>query len=204
MATATLALPEGLLNRRRRRAGLPAPVLVVDRARLADPFGAARRLPAGACVLLRDYDAADRRAFARALATLCRRRRLRFLVAGDRRLAAALGAGLHMPEAQARRGGMRGPLWRTAAAHGRAGLVRAARAGACAALLSPVFPTASHPGARPLGPVRFAALARSAPLPVYALGGIDPRRARRLAGTGACGLAGIGAFGPPPQYTCDT
>ena len=199
MMATTLALPAGVLNRRYRGKQPPAPVLVVDRARLADPLAAARRLPAGACVLLRDYDAADRPAFARALAALCRRRRLWFLVAGDRRLAMALGAGLHMPEAQARRGGVRGPRWLTAAAHGRAGLVRAARAGACAALLSPVFPTASHPGAPTLGPVRFAGLVRASPLPVYALGGIDARRARRLAGTGACGLAGVGAFAAARQ-----
>ena len=94
---------------------------------------------------------------------------------------------------------MRGPRWLTAAAHGRAGLVRAARAGARAALLSPVFPTASHPGAPTLGPVRFAGLVRASPLPVYALGGIDARRARRLAGTGACGLAGVGAFAAARQ-----
>ena len=182
-------------RRHARRGAPPALILVVDRARLADPLGAARRLPAGAAVLLRDYGAADRAPFARALAALCRRRRLRFLIGGDWRLAARLGAGLHMPEALARR--RRGHGWRTAAAHGRAGLCRAARAGAGAALLSPVFPTASHPGAAALGPVRFAGLVRAAGLPVYALGGLDAARTRRLAGTGARGIAAIGAFGAP-------
>ncbi len=175
---------------------LPATILIVDRARLAEPQAAVRRLPAGAAVLLRDYGAADRPAFARALAVLCRRRRLRFLVAGDWRLAARLGAGLHMPEALARR--RRGHGWRTAAAHGRAGLERAARAGAGAALLSPVFPTASHPGAPALGAVRFAALVRASRIPVYALGGVAANSAPRLAGAGACGIAAIGAFAAAP------
>lgn len=175
----------------RRVPHLPAAILIVERGRVADPLPAVRRLPAGAGVLLRDYGAGDRPSFARALAALCRRRRLAYLVAGDWRLAGRLGAGLHMPEALARRRRCR---WRTAAAHGRAGIERAARAGADAALLSPVFPTASHPGARTLGPVRFAALVRTARVPVYALGGVDAARARRLVGTGACGFAAIGAF----------
>jgi thiamine-phosphate pyrophosphorylase len=49
-----------------------------------------------------------------------------------------------------------------------------------AALLSPVFPTRSHPGAAVLGPLRFRLLARQAAMPVIALGGMDERTARRL------------------------
>ncbi len=87
-----------------------------------------------------------------------------------------------------------------AAAHGPAGLYRARRAGADAALLSPVYPTASHPRAPTLGPLRFAAWARRAPLPVYALGGVTAVTARRLAASNAAGLAGIGfAVGPPAR-----
>jgi thiamine-phosphate pyrophosphorylase len=56
----------------------------------------------------------------------------------------------------------------------------AARLGADAALLSPVFATRSHPGGATLGPVRFRLLARQAALPVIALGGMDARRARAL------------------------
>ena len=59
-------------------------------------------------------------------------------------------------------------------------------------ILSPVFPTDSHPGAPTLGPLRFAAWARRAPLPVYALGGVNAVTARRLAASNAAGLAGIG------------
>ena len=82
----------------------------------------------------------------------------------------------------------------TAAAHSRAALFRAARAGADAALLSPVFWTASHPLAPALGPLRFAAWCRSSPLPVYALGGISARTARRLRAGGGAGFAGISGF----------
>jgi thiamine-phosphate pyrophosphorylase len=56
----------------------------------------------------------------------------------------------------------------------------AARLGADAVLLSPVFPTATHPGGAVLGPVRFRLLARQSPLPVIALGGMTSARARAL------------------------
>lgn len=183
----------------RRHADLPRLIMITDRARGGDPLRAASRLPAGSAVILRDYGHPDRARLARDLAALCRRRRLLLLVAADARLAARVGAdGLHLPEAEAHRARAwrrRRPAWLiTAAAHSLPALWRARRAGADAALVGPVFATASHPGARPLGPVRFAALARLSPLPVYALGGIDATTARRLNGTGAQGFAAIGAF----------
>jgi thiamine-phosphate pyrophosphorylase len=52
-----------------------------------------------------------------------------------------------------------------------------------------VFESASPSAGRPLGPVRFAALARRAGLPVYALGGVRTKNAPRLLGSGAAGLA---------------
>jgi thiamine-phosphate pyrophosphorylase len=61
-------------------------------------------------------------------------------------------------------------------------------------ILSPVFPTRSHPGAPALGPLRWAALARRAAGPVVALGGVDGARARRLPRRTA-GLAAIDALG---------
>jgi thiamine-phosphate pyrophosphorylase len=187
---------------------LPLLILVTDEARLPDPAAAIRRLPPGAAVILRHYGAPDRAALARRLAALCRQRGVRLLIAGDWRLAIAVGAdGVHLPEAAARRGpaawGRGGPrrpgFLITAAAHSPAALERAARAGADAALLSPVFPTASHPGATGIGVVRFAAWCRKAPLPVYALGGIDRRTARRLAGAGAAGFAFLGALAAAPR-----
>lgn len=180
-------------------------VLMTDETRAADPGAAIAALPPGSIVVFRHYGAADRAGRAARIRRLCRTRRLLFLVAGDWRLARRLGAdGLHLPEHMAARGP--GP-WRlnrrpgaivTAAAHSRRALHRAFRAGADWALLSPVFATesagASKPGRTPLGPVRFAATARLSPLPVLALGGIGPATARRLAGTGAIGVAGVGGI----------
>ncbi len=59
------------------------------------------------------------------------------------------------------------------------------------ALLSPVFPTASHPGEPELGIERFKELAAQSSVPVVALGGIVPENRNRLAGFG---VAVIGAI----------
>jgi thiamine-phosphate pyrophosphorylase len=68
-----------------------------------------------------------------------------------------------------------------ATAHNLAEVGLANRARADAVLLSPMFPTRSHPGARALGPVRFRLLAAHAQMPVIALGGMTGQTARRLA-----------------------
>jgi len=60
--------------------------------------------------------------------------------------------------------------------------------------VSPVFATRSHPGARALGPIRFALMVRGLPIPVIALGGMTAKRARRLQLLGASGWAAIDAW----------
>ncbi|HYD24857.1 MAG TPA: thiamine phosphate synthase [Croceibacterium sp.] len=72
-------------------------------------------------------------------------------------------------------------LLRLATAHSLRDIGEANRLGADAMLLSPVFPTRSHPDARFLGPLRFRALAARARMPVIALGGVTADAARRLA-----------------------
>lgn len=187
------------LNRRHPEgAGLPAVILMTDWRRLPDPTPVIAGLPPGAMVILRHHEATNRADMARRLLEVCRRAGVLLSIAGDARLAAALGAdGLHLPE-HALRAGRRivsdPRLLVTAAAHSAPALCRAARAGAEAALLSPVFATASHPDAPVLGGHRFARLVREAALPVYALGGIDARTAPRLRPTGAVGIAAIGAL----------
>lgn len=187
-----------------RRAGLNFPrggrpaIVVTDTRRMPDPAAVAERLPRGTVVSFRHYESPERAAIGRRLASVCRRRGLVLLVAADHHLAGRLNAcGLHMPEGLARHGVL-SPLllWRrrrgallTTAAHGPAALARAAVLGADAALLSPVFPTASHPGAKTLGPWRASLMARRARVPVVAMGGMTGRRLRRLGGV--AGWAGV-------------
>ncbi len=174
-----------------------------DFARLVDPGPLLGALPAGAIVLYRNYESRGVRE-ARALKSLCRRHGLLLIVAEDPWLARQAEAdGLHLSERTARQSGrartakMRPGGLLTIAAHSPAGLIRAAALGADAALLSPVFETKSHPGAAGLGILKFVAWGRRAPLPVYALGGINAGNASRLTHSGAAGIAGIGGWGQP-------
>ena len=176
---------------------------MTDSVRLPDPRAAVLHLAPGSAVILRHYDHPERADLARDLAKICRQRRIMLLIAGDWRLAAAVGAdGVHLPESLARRGppawgataGKRSEFLVTAAAHSPAAIQRAERAGVNAVLLSPVFATASHPGKKGLGPVRFALWCRKAHVPIYALGGIDSMTFRRLKGSGLTGVAAIGAL----------
>ena len=74
----------------------------------------------------------------------------------------------------------RADLIQIATAHNLRELGQANRIGADAVMLSPVFPTRSHPGSQTLGPLRFRQLARHAQMPVIALGGMTQRGADRL------------------------
>lgn len=174
----------------------PPPLwLFTDTSRLPDPRPAVARLPRGlAGVVLRHDDDPNRAALGRDLARLCRARRLVLVVAGDVQLAAALRSGVHLragrwPGSARRRGFL------TSSAHSIPDLRRARRAGACVAFLSPIFPTASHPGARTLGPLRWTRMARDARLPVAALGGVQASRLRRLPPAVCRAIGAIGALG---------
>ena len=62
------------------------------------------------------------------------------------------------------------------------------------ALLSPMYPTGSHPDWRPLPRMRAAALARLGKRKLIALGGMHSRRYARVRPLGFQGWAGISAF----------
>ena len=62
--------------------------------------------------------------------------------------------------------------WCAASCHSAEELRRAEMLGCDFALLSPVLPTQSHPGAPHLGWENFSAIAAGASIPVYALGGL--------------------------------
>ncbi len=168
---------------------------LTDRARAPEPETVINALPPGAAVILRDYEAPDRAALAQKLKTLCTAHSVLFLIGADLALAQAIDAdGVHFPS------------WKTirpapgmiaaAACHSAWELEKAASAGAQLALLSPVFATQSHPGGQTLGAARFKSIARTSPLPVLALGGVDETNAGRLAGRNVAGLAAISAFLP--------
>lgn len=101
------------------------------------------------------------------------------ILAGDAQQAAAWGAdglyGIAGIVATAGNG-----MLRIATAHDRGELDAAHTAGADATMLSPIFPTASHPGGAVLEPDGFHDLAAQAKMPVIALGGMTADRAATL------------------------
>lgn len=168
-----------------------------DPARTPDIEAAARRLPAGSAIVYRSFGAPDAEARARRLAQIAAARRLVLLIGADTGLAARVGAhGVHLPERLAMRAArIRRPGWIvTAAAHSLRAARRGLAAGADAVVVSAIFPSASPSAGAPIGPLRLAALARAAGGPVYGLGGINDKTARRLLPAGLVGLAAVEAL----------
>lgn len=87
-----------------------------------------------------------------------------------------------------------------ASCHNRRDLDQAGCLGLDYALLSPVKPTRTHPGAVPLGWEGFAALAEGAALPVFALGGLRPADVGTAIAHGAQGIAAIRGLWPSSQH----
>jgi thiamine-phosphate pyrophosphorylase len=181
------------------RSSLPPLVLMTDDDRLADPLAAARALPRGSMVVVRARNAHRLSELSRTILKLARRNRLAVLVAGDPLLAAFLGVdGIHLPEARMREAAH----WRarfpslliTTVAHSSRALLCAQSLPVDAVFLAPIFATKSHPDRIALTPLRANLIAQTASKPVYALGGIDARNARRLAPNIFAGIAAIGAL----------
>ena len=202
MRAAKLAGAANALKSKSGGGGEKAPfslAFMTDRARVADPALVARALPEGAAVILRDYDTPNRAALAAQLAQICAARGVMLLVGADPDLARLVGAkGLHMPSWFLKRNedaanSLSGMIV-SAACHCERELRAAASLNADIALLSPAFPTASHPDADALGPARLRRLAATAPLPVLALGGVNETNAALLTGPNVAGLAAISAF----------
>ena len=167
-----------------------------DPQRLPDICAAASTLPKGSALIYRHFGADDRRMIADSLRQIAFSRDLQFLIGKDARLAKDCGAdGVHLPEADIARAALIHASFQdwliTGAAHSGAALAKAASFDLDAAILSPVFASQSPSAGRPLGIDTFAGLAKSAPLPVFALGGIHAGNAKRLIGSGTSGFAGV-------------
>ncbi|SFM49564.1 8-oxo-dGTP diphosphatase [Ectothiorhodospira mobilis] len=138
-------------------------------------------------------------ALAREAVPLCHRHGARILVNADPQTAAAAGAdGVHLNGVRLAQWAAKGARPQVgdgqlvaASVHDADSLGQARGLGCDFVVISPVAPTATHPGARPLGWNRFAELARAAGCPVYALGGMTPAHIPRARARGGQGVAGI-------------
>jgi 8-oxo-dGTP diphosphatase len=117
------------------------------------------------------------------------------LVNSDERLAQEVRAnGVHLPSRQLMAAKRRPEFdWCAASCHDATELSQAAQLGLDFVVLGPVLPTPSHADQPGIGWERFAQFARGYPLPVFALGGMQPSQldqARRAAAHGIAMIRG--------------
>ena len=189
-----------------RRAAQPTPLprlwLMSDERMGAGFLDAVAALPPGSGVIFRHYTLpdAERKALFAAALRLCRRKRGCVLYLADSvfKSLSWQADGVHLSGKSARavrdaRRARRLGLGVTQSVHDASEMTRANRGGAVA-LVSPVYPTRSHPDVPVLGAQGFAALAQKARGPVIALGGMTPARFAALVEHGAYGWAAIDAL----------
>lgn len=162
------------------RQSLPLLWLLSDARNDARLEGVLAEMPTGSGFLFRHYHLAHdaRAARFRTLTGAARAAGHLAIVAGNAALAEEWGADGVYGDVEQRAAGS--GLIRLATAHNGDELAAAGRAGADGVFLSPVFPTRSHPAARPLGIHGFHVLAQQSSVPVIALGGMTKSRAEEL------------------------
>ena len=158
-----------------RTARAPTLWLMTDERMGAALWSALAALPIGSGVVFRHFAtaAAERAVLFARVAQIARRRRLVLIEGGG-----AAQRRILYP------------------AHSLSEAVAARRARARLVLVSPVYPTRTHPGARALGPLRAATIARAAGIPAIALGGMTRERFKRMKALGFVGWAAIDGLTP--------
>lgn len=170
---------------------LPRQTLFTDE-RIGDALlPAIERLPAGSGVVFRHkrLGAAERAALAREVSAICSRRAHILSVSEDVALARNVGATyVHKPTTDP------GALPFSLPVHDYSEAEQARREGAAFVYISPIFPTASHPGGKVLGIEAAHDLAARCGCPAIALGGMDHARFEKFDKEVFAGWAGIDAF----------
>jgi thiamine-phosphate pyrophosphorylase len=176
-------------NRQQSRRPLPKIWLMTDPRLGEGLLAAVRKLPFGSGVVFRHYalPVVERHQLFMQVRRVCRQRGHILVLAGESRW---LADGVHGTKPDGR------AALRTTPVHNLKEIAKARRMNADIVFLSPMFTTRSHPGARPLGAMRFQQLAGAAgPAKVVALGGMSRNRGRLMNTHIAYGWAAIGAFG---------
>jgi 8-oxo-dGTP diphosphatase len=131
----------------------------------------------------------------------CRRHTAEVLVNGDPALAEEFGIGLHLRSAQLAQFAARpfddATRHLAASCHTLDDLRRAEAIGCDFVVLGPVAETPTHPGTPPLGWDGFSMLREETPLPIYAIGGLQPDDIPTARAHGAQGIAAIRGLWAP-------
>tara|TARA_B100001123_G_C14992603_1_gene900191 strand:+ start:50 stop:685 length:636 start_codon:yes stop_codon:yes gene_type:complete len=159
------------------------------------------KIPRNSAFLLRSYKSKERKKIAKQLLKFCKIRRLKLLISSDIKLADNINAdGVHFPEYMVKKNNkinwkytnqlkLKKKWITTVAAHNINTIKLAKNFNIDAALLSPVFPSKSHPMGKILGVKKFTKIVKQANLPIYALGGINIKNVKSLLETDIIGYA---------------
>ena len=139
----------------------------------------------------KNYSREALRELALKMLPLIRQHDARLIINADIELSREIGAdGVQLTGTQLAELSVRPAVdWCAASCHNADELHRAETLGCDFALLSPVLPTRSHPGAAHLGWGNFAAVAAGSSIPVYALGGLTQDDMQTAWQHGAHGIA---------------
>lgn len=162
---------------RRQSPKLPKTWLMTDERMGERLIPSIRALPRGSGIVFRHHTLPpkQRRSLFKHIRCIARKNRLMLVFDGTTGAACAVKAdGQHSSDQK------RPSSIRTMAVHNMAERIKAERIGVDLIFVSPVFRTATHPGQKPLGRVRFGQLVCGSKTPVIALGGMTYRQAKSL------------------------
>ncbi|MFT6558204.1 thiamine phosphate synthase [Sneathiella sp.] len=167
-----------------------------DDQRGADPVKMAEKLPTNTGIIFRHYQTEYRASLAHELSILCKKRKLKLIIAQNPALSKKIRAfGCHLPEYMVQRLPLLKhqypDLYFSVACHSIRQVLQAQKYGANGAFLSPLFPTKSHPGSRVFSPYSLCSARQKLTMPVYGLGGVTNQKGQFLKGLGYSGYGAI-------------
>ena len=179
---------------------LPRIIIVFNEKEFNKNFFLKLKIPNGAAILLRSYKIKGRKKIAKQLLKFCKIKKLKLLISEDIKLARDINAdGVHFPTYMVKKDIINWSLINkikikknliiTTAIHNSKELENAQLFDFDAGLLSPVFPSKSHPNVKSLGIRKFSKLVDKSDLPIYALGGINAKNIKSLFQTDIIGYA---------------
>ena len=158
------------------------------------------KIPKKSAFLLRSYQTKKRKKIAKQLLKFCKMKKIKLLIGSDIKLAEDINAhGIHFPEYMIKKNKINwisiknvksNKKWIvTTAVHSMRSLKKAENLDIDAVLLSPIFPSKSHPNHKSLGLNKFSKIVKKTKLPIYALGGINIKNVKSLIETDIIGYA---------------
>ena len=158
------------------------------------------KIPKKSALLLRSYNSKDRNKIAKQLLKFCKMKKIKLLIGSDIKLAKNINAdGVHFPEYMIKENKVNWVVFKklklekewivTMAAHNLKALKNGENYSIDAALLSPIFPSKSHPKKKSLGINKFSKIIKKTNMPIYALGGINVKNVKSLFAINITGYA---------------